>query len=390
MKIHEYQAKELLAAKGIPVPAQILAVTPEEAAEASRHFGGPCVVKAQVHAGGRGKAGGVKLVRTPEEAEMTAAGLIGNRLITHQSGPEGSYIPSVLVTECADIQKEFYLAITTDPETAGLVIIASAEGGTEIEELAKTAPEKIARIPVSLEQGMKAYQGYQAGTALGLAPGQKKQLVKILLAMYRLFLEKDCSLVEINPLILNGEGNLMALDAKVNFDDNALFRHPELNELRDVTQEDPLEARAKEAGFSYVKLDGSVGCLVNGAGLAMATLDIIKSYGGAPANFLDVGGSATAEKVTSAFELILSDPNVKAILVNIFGGIMKCDVIASGVVEAAKRTGLTLPLVVRLQGTNQQLGKEILKESGLAIIPAEDFGEAVKKAVDAAAGRIVP
>ena len=386
MKIHEYQAKELFSFYGIPVPAQKLANTPEEAEKAAESFGGRCVVKAQVHAGGRGKAGGVKLVKSAGEAKEVAQRLIGSTLTTHQSGGAGSYVPSVLVTECADIAKEYYVAMTFDPEAGAPVIIASAEGGMEIEQLAKDAPEKIARIPVSLETGFMAYHGYAAGAALGLHAGQKKQLVKILSAMYKLFIDKDCSLVEINPLIADGEGNLIALDAKVNFDDNALFRHPDMAALHDPSQEEPHEEKAKEAGFSYVKLDGSIGCLVNGAGLAMATMDIIKGFGGEPANFLDVGGSATAEKVTSAFELILSDPNVKAILVNIFGGIMKCDVIAEGVVEAAKRTKLSIPLVVRLQGTNLARGKEILAASGLDLIPAEGFKEAVEKAVAAAKG----
>jgi len=386
MKIHEYQAKELFAEYGIPTPAQILARTPEEAEAAARSLGGGCVVKAQIHAGGRGKAGGVKLAKTPEEARAAAAAMLGKPLVTKQSGPAGSLVRKVLVTACADIEKEFYLSLTMDMERACPVIVASAAGGTEIEELAKTDPGAIARIPVAPETGFRPYHGYEAARALGLPEAQKKPLTAILSGLYRLFTEKDCSLAEINPLVLTKDGRLLALDAKVNFDDNGLFRHPELAELRDPGEEDPDEARAKEHGLSYVSLGGDIGCLVNGAGLAMATLDMIKALGGEPANFLDVGGSATAGKVTAAFEIILSSPSVKAILVNIFGGIMKCDIIAEGIVEAAKAVSIRVPLVVRLQGTHAQAGRQILAGSGLAIIPADGFREAVEKAVAASKG----
>ncbi len=385
MKIHEYQAKELLGAYGVNVPSGMVCKTPEEVYEAAKAYE-KCVIKAQIHSGGRGKGGGVKLASSPGEARGIAEKMIGMQLVTHQTGPEGKLVRKVLVTGAASYEKEFYLSVAVDNENENLVIIASAAGGTEIEETAKTHPELIVKEPVSIFGGFRAYQGIGVAKKLGLTGTLQKEFIATLRGMIRLFIEKDCSLVEINPLVTTTDGHILALDAKVNFDDNALMRHPEIAELRDIDEEDPKEARASEFDLNYISLDGNIGCLVNGAGLAMATMDIIKKFGGSPANFLDVGGSATTERVTAAFEILLSDPNVKAIMVNIFGGIMKCDIIAEGVVTAAKKLGMTVPLVVRLEGTNVERGKEILKESGLAIIPAEDMADAARKAVEAAGG----
>lgn len=385
MKIHEYQAKELLGAYGVPVPGGQVAETPEEVYELAKAYD-KCVVKAQIHSGGRGKGGGVKLASSPEEAKAIAEKMIGMQLVTKQTGPEGKLVRKVLVTEATDIEKEYYLSIAVDNENAGLVIIASAAGGTEIEDTAANHPELIIKEPVSVYEGFHNYKGIEVARKMGLTGDLQKEFIGILKKMTKLFIEKDCSLVEINPLVLTKEGHLLALDAKVNFDDNALMRHPEIVELRDINEENPKEVRASEFDLNYISLEGNIGCLVNGAGLAMATMDIIKKFGGEPANFLDVGGSATTERVTAAFEILLSDPNVKAIMVNIFGGIMKCDIIAEGVVAAAKKIGMTVPLIVRLEGTNVDRGKEILKESGLAIIPAEDMADAARKAVEAAGG----
>lgn len=385
MKIHEYQAKELLADYGIPIPAQKLALTPEEAIQAAKELGGRCVVKAQIHAGGRGKAGGVKLAKDEAEAGEVARNLLGKRLVTGQSGSEGYPIEKVLITACAKIEKEYYIAIAHNGELACPEIICSSEGGMEIETLAHESPEQIHHIVVAPELGFLDYQGYEAANLLGLDSKNKRAFVSILRGMYRLFMEKDCSLVEINPLAITPDGAI-ALDAKVNFDDNALFLHPELKDLRDPSQEDPNEAQAKDADISYITLGGSIGCLVNGAGLAMATMDMIHSFGAEPANFLDVGGTATPEKVATAFSLLLSDSRVKTILVNIFGGIMRCDVIAAGIVEAAARTGLNIPLVVRLQGSHLAEGQKILSESGIHVIQAEGFREAIQKAVAMAEG----
>ncbi|MBR3437866.1 MAG: ADP-forming succinate--CoA ligase subunit beta [Lachnospiraceae bacterium] len=382
MKIHEYQAKELMGAYGIPVPGGSVAETPEEAREIAKTLG-KCVVKAQIHSGGRGKGGGVKVANTPDEAYEITEKMLGMNLVTHQC-PDGKIVHKVLVTDVCSYKKEYYLAVTGDNEHAGLVIVASAEGGTEIEDTAKNHPELIVREPVSVYEGFHGYQGIEVARRLGIPAELRKDFGKLLAGMVKLYLEKDCSLVEINPLVETSEGKLLALDAKVNFDDNALFRHPDVMELRDVLEEDPKEARAKEYDLNYVSLDGNIGCLVNGAGLAMATMDIIRKFGAKPANFLDVGGSATTERVTRAFELLLSDSRVEAIMVNIFGGIMKCDVIAEGIVAAAKTTGLSIPLIVRLEGTNVELGKKILDESGLAIIPASDMADAARKAVAAA------
>ena len=382
MKIHEYQAKELLRAYGAPVPPGEVAVSAEQAAALAEKYG-RCVLKAQVHSGGRGKAGGVRLAENAAEARALAGSMLGMRLVTRQTGPEGRLVRKLLVTPAVEVKKEFYLSVTGDHENAALMIIASADGGTEIEETARTHPERIARIRVSPVEGFKRYEGLQAAGVLGLTGENEKELLSLLSSMTRLYLEKDCSLVEINPLVLTAEGRLLCLDAKVAFDDNALFRHPELMELRDTEEEDPREYRASQYDLNYVGLSGSIGCLVNGAGLAMATMDIIHHFGGEPANFLDVGGSASKEKVQAAFELLLSDGNVRAIFVNIFGGIMKCDVIAEGV-AAAREMGISIPLIVRLEGTNVEKGRRILADSGLTIIAAEDMADGARKAVEAA------
>lgn len=385
MKIHEYQASQLFSDYGIPCPQGILALTHEKAVKAAKEIGSyPVIIKAQIHSGGRGKAGGVKLCQNEEEVKEKAAALLGTTLYTHQTGPEGKVVRRLYVTAASNIKKEYYLSMTVDSETASIVMIASAEGGTEIEELSKNHPEKILKLHIDPIIGYKDYNGWEMAENLGLSGNKAKTFVKIARGMYRLFTEKDCSLVEINPLIETEEGELLAIDAKVNFDDNALFRHPDIVELRDFDEEDPKEIEASKFDLNYVSLDGSVGCMVNGAGLAMATMDIIKTFGGEPANFLDVGGSATTQKVKAAFEILLSDANVKSILVNIFGGIMKCDVIAQGIVEAAKSMEITVPVVVRLDGTNADLGRKILNESGLSLVPAETFAKAAKLAVELA------
>ena len=386
MNIHEYQAKELLAGCGVPVPQGYLAEDKQAAIDAANKLGGRCVVKAQIHSGGRGKAGGVKLVNSAEEAGEVAEKLLGATLVTKQTGAAGKVVHKLCVTEAQDIRKEYYLSITNDAASASLVIIASGEGGTEIEEVSAAHPEKIAKIPVSLLTGMRKYIGLEVARRIGIPAENTKEFLAILSSLYRLYIEKDCSLIEINPLVLTGDGHLVALDAKINFDDNALPRHPDVVALRDVLEEDPKEVEASKHDLNYIALSGSVGCMVNGAGLAMATMDIIKKFGGEPANFLDVGGSATEERVKAAFEIVLADPNVKAILVNIFGGIMKCDVIANGVVAAAKAMQIKVPVIVRLEGTNVELGKKILAESGLKLISAEDMADAARKTVAAAAG----
>ncbi len=383
MKIHEYQAAELFRSYGLPVPEGHLAESVEEAVLIAENLH-PCVIKAQVHSGGRGKAGGVKLAHTPEDVKKITGEMLGMKLVTRQTGPEGKLVRKVYLTETVDISREYYVSVTTDNESGNLVMILSAEGGTEIEEISARFPERILKVPVSVTEGFKRYQGILASDFLGLSGGNQKELIGILQGMIRLYLEKDCSLVEINPLVLTKEGKLICLDAKVNFDDNALFRHPEIVALRDVGEEDEREYKASEFGLNYISLKGNIGCLVNGAGLAMATMDVIKAMGGEPANFLDVGGSATAEKVTAAFRILLSDENVEAIFVNIFGGIMHCDIIAEGVITAVSETGLTLPLIVRLEGTNAKEGQQLLRESGLTIIPAYDMADGAKKAVEAA------
>lgn len=383
MKIHEYQAKELLAAYGVPVPEGLLALTPEEAKEATEKLGGQSVVKAQVHCGGRGKAGGVKLAKSPEEAFSIAQNMLGMTLVSKQTGPEGKVVHKVYITKAVDIRKEYYLSLTADASNATLVIIASGEGGTEIEETSEKNLEAIVKEQVSILTGLKSYEALEVAKRIGIPAENRKEFAAILQKMYKLYVEKDCSLIEINPLILTGDDSLSALDAKITFDDNALARHPEVALLRDEQEEDPKEVRASKSDLNYVALDGNIGCMVNGAGLAMATMDIIKKFGGSPANFLDVGGSATEERVTTAFEILLSDPHVKAIMVNIFGGIMKCDIIASGIVAAAKAIDIQVPVVVRLEGTNVELGKKILEESGLALISAKDMADAARKSVSA-------
>ena len=383
MNIHEYQAKELLRRFGIPVPRGRAALTLQEVRAIAGELGGSCVVKAQIHAGGRGKAGGVKLAGSPEEAEKIPGEMLGKKLVTHQTGPQGRQVRYLLVEEKLNIEREFYLGMVMDRSLSCVSVIASAEGGVEIEQVAQRSPEKILKEAIDPAVGLLPFQCRRLAYGLGLSGQQANLLLSITQGLYRAFVERDCSLAEINPLLLTREGKLVALDAKMNFDNNALFRQPEITALRDLDEEDPKEYEASQLGLSYISLEGNIGCMVNGAGLAMATMDIIKLYGGEPANFLDVGGGATKDKVTEAFKLLLSDKRVEGVLVNIFGGIMRCDVIAQGVVEAAREMRVTVPLVVRLQGTNVELGKKILSGSGLSIIPAETMAEAAEKIVKA-------
>jgi succinyl-CoA synthetase beta subunit len=385
MNVHEYQAKELLRGFGVAVPAGGLATTPAEAEEVARSLRADVlVVKSQVHAGGRGKAGGIKLAKSPAEAKRVASEILGMTLRTPQTGPEGKLVRKVWVEAGSEIARELYLAIVVDRERERLTVIASTEGGMEIEEVAARSPEKILSLQIDPCVGLMPYQARQIGFGLGLAEAPARQLESFLAGLLHLFVEKDASQVEINPLIVTRAGDLVALDAKLNFDDNALYRHPEIAKLRDPDEEDPREREAKEIDLAYVGLDGNIGCMVNGAGLAMATLDMIQLCGGRPANFLDAGGGADKEKVKEAFKLILRDPNVKAILVNIFGGIVRCDLIAEGVVAAAQELEVSVPLVVRLQGTQAAEGRRILAGSGLDITPAETLREAGEKAVAAA------
>jgi succinyl-CoA synthetase beta subunit len=385
VKIHEYQAKEILRKFGVAVPRGYLAVTPLEAEGAARQLGGGiCAVKAQIHAGGRGKGGGVKLARSPDEARAHAEQMLGMMLKTPQTGPQGQEVRKVYVEEGCRIARELYLGMTLDREVGRLAVMASTEGGVDIEEVAKKSPEKILREWVSPLTGLMPFQARRLAFGLGLTGESVSAFVKFAAGLYNAYVATDGSLAEINPLVITVEGQVLALDAKMNFDDNALYRHPDIAAMRDPDEEDPKETQAKEYDLAYIALDGDIGCMVNGAGLAMATMDVIKLSGGRPANFLDVGGGADEGKVTAAFKIILSDPNVKAVLVNIFGGIMKCDVIANGVVAAAKQVGLSIPLVVRLEGTNVELGKQILAQSTLKIIAADDLGDAARKAVSAA------
>jgi succinyl-CoA synthetase beta subunit len=393
MNIHEYQAKGLLAKFGVPVPEGAVAYTAAEAMEAATRLGGPdgaklWAVKAQIHAGGRGKAGGVKLARSPDEVATAARELIGKALVTHQTGPEGRVVKRVYVEVGVEIERELYLALSVDRGSGRVTLIGAAEGGIDIEELAAQSPEKIVRLAIDPASGLSPFHARRLAFAFGLAGGQVGAMVGFVAALYRAFVELDASLVEINPLVVTGStdrtGGLLALDAKVAIDDNGLFRHPEIEALRDEDEEDPIEREAGKHQLSYVKLDGNIGCMVNGAGLAMATMDLIKLYGAMPANFLDVGGGATRERVTVAFKLILSDPNVEAILVNIFGGILRCDVLAEGIVAAAREVNLHVPLVVRLEGTNVELGRRILSQSGLKLIAADDLEDAARKVVAAA------
>ncbi|HSG30627.1 MAG TPA: ADP-forming succinate--CoA ligase subunit beta [Thermodesulfobacteriota bacterium] len=385
MNIHEYQAKELLAKNGMNVPAGKVATSSEEAMQIANDLQSDgFVVKAQIHAGGRGKGGGVKLASTTEDVGRLASDIIGMNLVTHQTGPEGKLVGKVLVEEASQIEKEFYLGMVIDRSKEKIVVMASPEGGVEIEEVAKHSPEKIIKEYVDISTGLLPFQGRKIAYFLGLKGKTANKAVNLIVRLYEVFVNSDCSLAEINPMILTKSDDVIPLDAKLNIDDNALYRHKDLQAYHDPTEEDPTELEAKEWGISYVKLDGNIGCLVNGAGLAMSTMDIIKYHGGEPANFLDVGGGATPEQVTQAFKMIVSDNNVKAIFVNIFGGIMKCDTIATGIISAAKEVGIEVPLVVRLEGTNVELGREMLADSGLNIITGKDMKECAAKVVEAA------
>jgi len=384
MNIHEYQAKQLLARYGVAVPRGQVVYTAPEAEQVAKELGGPVwVVKAQIHAGGRGKGGGVKVVKSVDDVIATTKSMLGMTLVTHQTGPQGKEVHRVYVEEGCDIKRELYLSILIDRASGNTAIIASTEGGMDIEKVAAETPEKINKVMIDPAIGIQAFHARNVAFGLGLDGKQVGACVKFVLAMYKAFTELDASLIEINPLVVTGAGDVIALDAKMNFDDNALFRHKDIEELRDESEEDPSELEAARHDLNYIKLSGSIGCMVNGAGLAMATMDIIKLYGGEPANFLDVGGGATRDRVTEAFKIILRDPNVEGILVNIFGGIMRCDVIAEGVVAAAREVSLSVPLVVRLAGTNVELGKKILSESGLPILSANDLGDAAEKIVKA-------
>ena len=388
MNLHEYQAKTLFAEYGIPVPKGEVADTPATAVEAARRLGGDLwVVKAQAHTGGRGKAGGVKLARTLEEVEKAAGEILGMRLVTRQTGPAGLPVNQVLVEQGSDIERELYLGALLDRSRSRIVFMASQAGGMNIEEVAAETPGKILTTVVEPAAGLQPFQGRYLGFGLELSGDRLKAFGGILAALYRLYLEKDVSLIEINPLVITAGGELLALDAKINIDDSALYRQPAIREMRDLSQEDPREAEAAEHDLNYISLDGSIGCMVNGAGLAMATMDLVKLEGGEPANFLDVGGGTTAERVTEAFRLILSDEKVKAVLVNIFGGIVRCDLIAEGIIAAAHNIEIEVPVVVRLQGTNHEKGLAMLAESGLDFITEEDFTEAARKAVAAAGGK---
>lgn len=384
MNIHEYQAKQILGRYKVNVPRGQVAYTPKEAVQAAQGLGGKLwVVKAQIHAGGRGKGGGVKLAKSLDEVENLARQMLGMTLVTHQTGPEGRVVRRVYVEEGTDIKKELYMSMVVDRATSRVTFITSAEGGVEIEEVAAKHPEKIIKVAIDPAAGMQAFHSRKMAFGLGLPKELHGKFDVFVNGLYTAFMDTDASQLEINPLVITGAGDLIALDAKFNFDENALYRHAFIHELRDLDEEDPLEQKASKFGLSYVKMDGSIGCMVNGAGLAMATMDIIKLYGSSPANFLDVGGGANKEKVCEAFKLIMSDPNVKGILVNIFGGIMRCDIIAEGIISAAREVNLGVPLVVRLEGTNVDLGKKMLASSGLAIVAADNLGDAAEKIVGA-------
>ena len=395
MNIHEYQAKELLKKFDVATTRGRVASTLDEAEQIARELGDvDIVVKAQIHAGGRGKGrftngfkGGVHVLKTPAEVRDVAAKMLGQILVTHQTGPAGRQVNKVLVAESADIAREIYFAVLLDRATAAPVIVASTEGGVEIEAVAAKSPEKIIREPINPLAGLQPFQTRKLAKQLGFESSQLKSASKLFEGLYRTFIAYDCSMVEVNPLVVTKKGDVLALDAKFNFDDNAIYRHPEVAALRDIAEEDPREVEASKHGLNYIGLDGNIACLVNGAGLAMATMDIIKFYGGEPANFLDVGGGATEEQVTEAFKILIADKKVKAILVNIFGGIMKCDIIAQGIINAAKTLKLSVPLVVRLEGTNVEAGKKLISDSGLAVIAADDLADAAQKAVKAAAGK---
>jgi succinyl-CoA synthetase beta subunit len=383
MNIHEYQAKQILGRFGVPVPKGQPALTADEAAAAFTALGQPrAVVKAQIHAGGRGKAGGVKLLNSAAEAREFAAKLLGKPLVTHQTGPEGRVVRRVYLEEASQVARELYLGMVVDRKAAAVAVIASTEGGMEIEEVAAKTPEKILTDPIDPLIGMAPFQARKIAFALGLKDKQVGQFATLLGALYRAFIETDASLIEINPLVVTADGRVICLDAKISFDDNGLFRHPDIRELRDPNEEDPAETEAAKYDLSYVHLDGNIGCMVNGAGLAMATMDIVKYYGAEPANFLDVGGGANAQKIAAAFRILLSDARVKAVLINVFGGIMQCDVLARGVVDAAREVKLSVPLVVRMEGTNVKEGKQILAESGIKVIAANDMADAARRVVE--------
>jgi len=388
MKIHEYQGKALFRRYGIPVPRGIPAFSVPEAVKAAKQLGGSVwVVKAQIHAGGRGKGGGVKLARSIEDVEKLASAILGMNLVTHQTGPEGQKVRRLLIEEGADISKEFYVGMVVDRAAQRVTLMASSEGGVNIEEVAEQSPEKIIKAAIDPVAGLTDKQADEVARRIGIPEASVAQARTVFQRLYKVFDETDASLAEINPMILTGDGTVIALDAKLNFDSNALFRHPDIAEMRDLDEEDPLEIEASNFDLSYISLDGNIGCLVNGAGLAMATMDTIKLFGGEPANFLDVGGGATTEKVTEAFKIMLRNRKVKAILVNIFGGIMRCDTIANGIVAAAKETNLSVPLVVRMKGTNEELGRKILEDSGLPIISADNMADAAQKIVAAVKGK---
>ncbi|MBP3965272.1 MULTISPECIES: ADP-forming succinate--CoA ligase subunit beta [Paenibacillus] len=382
MNIHEYQGKQLLKQYGVAVPEGKVAFSVDEAVAAAEALGTPVVVvKAQIHAGGRGKAGGVKVAKNLDEVRTYASQILGKVLVTHQTGPEGKEVKRLLIEQGCDIKKEYYIGLVVDRVTGRIVMMASEEGGTEIEEVAEHSPEKIFKEVIDPAVGLQVFQARKLAYSINIPNELVGKAAKFMLSLYAAFVEKDCSIAEINPLVVTGDGNVMALDAKLNFDSNALYRHKDILELRDLDEEDEKEIQASKFDLSYIALDGNIGCMVNGAGLAMATMDIIKYYGGDPANFLDVGGGATKEKVTEAFKIILSDEKVKGIFVNIFGGIMKCDIIADGVISAAKELGLDRPLVVRLEGTNVELGKKMLNESGLNIVAADSMADGAQKIV---------
>ena len=385
MKIHEYQAKAILARHGVPVPRGEVAFNATEAGEIARRLGGHVVVvKAQIHAGGRGKGGGVKLAKSPDEAEAIAKQMIGMTLVTHQTGPEGRVVQRVLIEEGLQMERELYLSVVLDRAAGKPVFMASAAGGMDIEEVAAATPEKIHRIYVEPGVGLVPFQARQLGFAMGLDGPQVSKLVKLMGSLYETFVATDASMIEINPLVVTSHGDLLALDAKVNFDDNALYRHQDLRDLRDLGEEDHLEIEASKFSLNYIHLDGNIGCMVNGAGLAMATMDIIKLAGGEPANFLDVGGGANQEQIRNAFKILMSDGNVKAVLINIFGGILRCDVLAQGVISAVKELGVPVPIVIRMEGTNVEEGKRLLRESGMNFATADSMGEAATKVVQLA------
>jgi succinyl-CoA synthetase beta subunit len=387
MNIHEYQAKEVLKKFGVATLKGKVAHSPDEAVAAAKEIGGNIwVVKAQIHAGGRGKGGGVKLAKSIEDVASLSKSILGMQLVTHQTGPEGKRVGKVLIESGCNIEKEYYVACLIDRATGRVTMMASSEGGMDIEEVAAHKPEAILKVDIDPTVGLAPYQARKLAFGIGMKPEIVNKATKFFVGLYNAFIASDCSIAEINPLVVTKEGDVLALDAKMNFDSNALYRHPEIVEMRDLAEEEPTEIEASKFDLAFIKLDGNIGCLVNGAGLAMATLDIIKLHGGNPANFLDVGGGANKEKVTAAFKIILQDKNVKGILVNIFGGIMKCDIIAEGVIAASKEVGLKVPLVVRLEGTNVELGKKLLRESGLNITPADDLTDAAKKIVSAVKG----